>query len=173
MPQRRCRASSSSGASSSTSCRAAFTRSDTTGSGTGLLKTAKKTATSSPLQFCYARENTEKKATWRCVTELEGSETGPFERLFNSPLWHPSKRDQSNRAWVLLILATPADAAQPLRISSLSEALSELTEPADQAVDEAADHDAALPRCPHCGSCRTRLLGEYPPFRRAVTLTGR
>ena len=39
----------------------------------------------SSLQFCYARENTEKKATWRCVTELKGSETGPFERLFNSP----------------------------------------------------------------------------------------
>ena len=26
-------------------------------------------------------------------------------------LWHPSKREQSNRAWVLLILATPADSA--------------------------------------------------------------
>ena len=87
-----------------------------------------------------------------------------FHKFRYYGLWHPSKRDQSNRAWLLLILATPAEAAQPLRISSLSEALSELTEPADQAVDEAADHDAALPRCPHCGSCRTRLLGEYPRF---------
>ena len=87
-----------------------------------------------------------------------------FHRVRYYGLWHPSKRDQSNRAWVLLILATPADTAQPLRISSLSEALSELTEPADRAVDEAADHDAALPRCPHCGSCRTRFLGEYPRF---------
>ncbi len=87
-----------------------------------------------------------------------------FHKVRYYGLWHPSKRDQSNRAWVLLILATPADAAQPLRISSLSEALSELTEPADRAVDEAADHDAALPRCPHCGSCRTRFLGEYPRF---------
>ena len=59
---------------------------------------------------------------------------------------------------------TLTDTAQPLRISSLSEALSELTEPADRAVDEAADHDAALPRCPHCGSCRARFLGEYPRF---------
>ncbi len=87
-----------------------------------------------------------------------------FHKVRYYGLWHPSKRDQSNRAWVLLILATPADTAQPLRISSLSEALSELTEPADRAVDEAADHDAALPRCPHCGSCRTRFLGEYPRF---------
>jgi len=87
-----------------------------------------------------------------------------FHKVRYYGLWHPAKRDQSNRAWVLLILATPADTAQPLRISSLSEALSELTEPADRAVDEAADHDAALPRCPHCGSCRTRFLGEYPRF---------
>jgi len=87
-----------------------------------------------------------------------------FHKVRYYGLWHPSKRDQSNRAWLLLILATPADAAQPLRISSLSEALSELTEPADRAVDEVADHDAALPRCPHCGSCRTRFLGEYPRF---------
>ena len=87
-----------------------------------------------------------------------------FHRVRYYGLWHPSKRDESNRAWVLLILATPADTAQPLRISSLSEALSELTAPADRAVDAAADHDAALPRCPHCGSCRTRFLGEYPRF---------
>src|SRR5512140_2266478 len=87
-----------------------------------------------------------------------------FHKVRYYGLWHPSKRDQSNRAWLLLILATPADTAPPLRISSLSEAVSELTEPADRAVDEAADHDAALPRCPHCGSCRTRFLGEYPRF---------
>ena len=87
-----------------------------------------------------------------------------FHKVRYYGLWHPSKRDQSNRAWVLLILATPADAAQPPKIASLSEALSELTEPADRALDEAADHDAALPRCPHCGSCRTRFLGEYPRF---------
>ena len=85
-----------------------------------------------------------------------------FHKVRYYGLWHPSKRDQSNRAWLLLTLATPANAAQPLRISSLCEALSALTELADQAPDKASDHDAALPRCPHCGSCRTRLLGEYP-----------
>ena len=71
-----------------------------------------------------------------------------FHKVRYYGLWHPSRRDESDRAWVLLILATPAEAAQPLKISSLSEALSELTGLADQALDEAADHEAALPRCP-------------------------
>ena len=79
-------------------------------------------------------------------------------------LWHPSKREQSNRAWLLLILATPAHTALRPRTSGLSEALSQLTELGDHASDEPADHDAALPRCPHCGSCRTRFIGEYPRF---------
>ena len=85
-----------------------------------------------------------------------------FHKVRYYGLWHPSKRDESNRAWVLLILATPAEAAPPLKITTLSEALSYLMEPADQALGEAADHDAAQPRCPHCGSCRTWFLGEYP-----------
>ncbi len=77
-------------------------------------------------------------------------------------LWHPSKRDQSNRAWVLLILATPADPAGLLKVTRLSEVSSQLMELTDQALNEVPDPDAELPRCPHCGSCRTRLLGEYP-----------
>jgi len=87
-----------------------------------------------------------------------------FHKVRYYGLWHASKRDQSNRAWVLLMLETPANTAQPLKISSLSEALSALMEPADRIADEAADHEPGLPRCPHCGSCRTRLLGEYPRF---------
>jgi hypothetical protein len=63
---------------------------------------------------------------------------------------------------VLLILATPADPARPLKVTSLSEVLSQLMELTDQALNEVLDHDEELPRCPHCGSCRTRLLGEYP-----------
>ncbi len=87
-----------------------------------------------------------------------------FHKVLYYGLWHPSKRDQSNRAWLLLILATPPDSAQPLTSASLSDALSQLAEPADQALDQAADHDAVLPICPHCGSCRTRFLGEYRRF---------
>ena len=39
-----------------------------------------------------------------CSTSARG-----FHKVRYYGLWHPSKRDQSNRAWVLLILATPAD----------------------------------------------------------------
>ena len=80
-----------------------------------------------------------------------------FHKVRYYGLWHPSNGHQSDRAWLLLILAAPADAAQPRRTSSLSEALSELTELADPAPRE-----AAAPPCPTCGSCRTQLLGEYP-----------
>ncbi len=86
-----------------------------------------------------------------------------FHKVRYYGLWHPSQREQLARAWVLLILMTPADTTQPLKISSLTEALTELMEPADRAVKDAADHEPG-PRCPHCGSCRTRLLGEYPRF---------
>ena len=84
-----------------------------------------------------------------------------FHKVRYYGLWHPSKRDQSNRAWLLLILATPADPAGLLKLTRLSDVLSQLTELTDQALNEVLD-DEELPRCPHCGSCRTRLLGEYP-----------
>ncbi len=82
-----------------------------------------------------------------------------FHKVRYYGLWHPSKREQSDRAWWLLMLANPA---KPLRITKLSEVLSQLMELADQALDEGPGHDEELPQCPHCGSCRTRLLGEYP-----------
>jgi hypothetical protein len=85
-----------------------------------------------------------------------------FHKVRYYGLWHPSKRDQSNRAWLLLMLAKPANPAQPLKLTSLSEVLSQLIEMADEALNEARGHDEEPPRCPHCGSCRTRLLGEYP-----------
>jgi putative transposase len=87
-----------------------------------------------------------------------------FHKVRYYGLWHASKRDESNRAWVLLILATPADIAQLPRIARLSEALTQLTELTDQALNGPADDETALPRCPHCGSCRTRFLGDYPRF---------
>ena len=85
-----------------------------------------------------------------------------FHKVRYYGLWHASKREHADRAWLLLLLAAPADTVQPPRRVSLCDTLSQLIEPSDQARDEGADHDAALPRCPHCGSCRTRLLGEYP-----------
>jgi Putative transposase/Transposase zinc-binding domain len=85
-----------------------------------------------------------------------------FHRVRYYGLWNPSKREQSNRAWVLLILATPADGTQTPRLVGFSDALSGLTEPSDQPLDQVSDHGAAKPRCPNCGSCRTRFLGDYP-----------
>ena len=85
-----------------------------------------------------------------------------FHKVRYYGLWHPSRRKQADRAWLLLILAAPADTVDPRWRVSLRDTLSQPIEPSDQARDEGADHDAALPRCPHCGSCRTRLLGEYP-----------
>jgi hypothetical protein len=85
-----------------------------------------------------------------------------FHKVRYYGLWHASKREESLRAWLHLILTRPADGLQPLKITSLSDALSEVSEPTDQAFGEAACHDAAQPRCPRCGSCRTRLLREYP-----------
>jgi Putative transposase len=76
-------------------------------------------------------------------------------------LWNPSNRELFNPAWVLLILATPADSVQPPRLKAFSEPLSELTESSDQRLDQASDHSESVPRCPHCGGCRTRLIGEY------------
>jgi hypothetical protein len=84
-----------------------------------------------------------------------------FHKVRYYGLWHPSKRDLSDRAWVLLILATPANAAPLLRMAGLLEALRPLLEPTDPGVDPASDPDASLPRCPHCGSCRTQFLGSY------------
>jgi Putative transposase/Transposase zinc-binding domain len=85
-----------------------------------------------------------------------------FHKVRYYGLWHPLRRKQADRAWLLLILTAPADTVLPPWRVSLRDTLSQLTEPSDQVLDEGADHDRARPRCPHCGSCATRLLGEYP-----------
>jgi Putative transposase/Transposase zinc-binding domain len=86
-----------------------------------------------------------------------------FHRVRYYGLWHPSKREQSARAWVLLTLEAPGkDVRPPGMIAGLVEAFSELIGPTDQPLGETAEHDAVPPRCPHCGSCRVRLLGESP-----------
>jgi hypothetical protein len=86
-----------------------------------------------------------------------------FHRVRSYGLWHPSKREQSDRAWVLLTLESPGKDVEPPRmIASLVEALSQFIESSDQALDAESDPDATPPRCPHCGSCRTQLVGEFP-----------
>jgi Putative transposase/Transposase zinc-binding domain len=82
-----------------------------------------------------------------------------FHRVRYYGLWNPSQREQSNRAWVLLILATPADSVQPLKMAGFPGPSSEPTEWSDQRLDPVNSESA--PRCPHCGGCRTRFIGEY------------
>jgi hypothetical protein len=85
-----------------------------------------------------------------------------FHKVRYYGLWHASQRDQSHRAWVLLILTMPPHTAQAPAWASLLESSSTPTELTEQNLDQTADDDASLPRCPHCGGCRTRFLGEYP-----------
>ena len=97
---------------------------------------------------------------------------GGFHKVRYYGLWHPSKRAQSNRAWLLLILATPADTAQPPKIAHLSEALSRLTELTDQALDEAAEHDAARRNVPTAGDPHATLW-RVPRFGMPAPRTSR
>ena len=84
-----------------------------------------------------------------------------FHKVRYYGLWRPSQRAASARAWLLLILQTPADTTEPLKLTDLMEMLGQATEPTDRAPDDAGDDESDVPRCPHCGSARTRLLGEY------------
>ena len=84
-----------------------------------------------------------------------------FHKVRYYGLWHPSKRTASARAWLLLILETPADTAEPLKLADLLELLGQPTEPTDRPIRRRGGRRAGHPRCPHCGSSRTRLLGEY------------
>ncbi len=85
-----------------------------------------------------------------------------FHKVRYFGLWHHSKRNLSNRAWLLLILEKPTDAAHPVKIADLLEGLDQLAEIHDNIRDE--DHDADRPCCPHCGSTKTRLIAKWPRF---------
>ena len=84
-----------------------------------------------------------------------------FHKVRYYGLWHPSQRTASARAWLLLILETPADTTESLKLADLLEMSAQPTEPTDRAFDNAQDDKSDVPQCPHCGSGRTRLVGEY------------
>jgi len=86
-----------------------------------------------------------------------------FHKVRYYGLWHHSKRDLSSRAWLLLILEKSTDAASPVNIADLLETLSQPGEGQDDPYTGDEDH-ADAPCCPHCGSARTRLLGEWPRY---------
>ena len=82
-----------------------------------------------------------------------------FHRVRYYGLWHPSKRRQSSRAWLLLTLEALADPPAPPRLADLLKTWNEAT--AEPSVQEKPEGTRAVPRCPHCGSSRTRLLEEW------------
>ena len=79
-----------------------------------------------------------------------------FHRCRYYGLWHASKRDLSDRAWLLLILQKPIDGNVPITMADLLDVLSQPAEDGDPKEDH------PTPCCPHCGSARTTLLGELP-----------
>ena len=86
-----------------------------------------------------------------------------FHRVRYYGLWHHSKRDLASRAWLLLMLQTPTDAAGPPKIADLLETLSQLAAiDEDQDLIDEGNDNADSPCCPHCGSTRTAFLGEWP-----------
>ena len=87
-----------------------------------------------------------------------------FHKVRYYGLWHSSKRTESARAWVELMLETPAETTKPLKLAHLLDALGQLAQRTDQASPDPQDDEADCSRCPHCGSVRTRLLGEYPRY---------
>ena len=87
-----------------------------------------------------------------------------FHKVRYYGLWHPSKRSQSNRAWILLILEKPTAVASPPKIADLLEALGQLAELSDEALHDAKLDGGDSPCCPYCGSARTSLLAEQARF---------
>jgi hypothetical protein len=88
-----------------------------------------------------------------------------FHKVRYYGLWHPSKRSQSNRAWVLLTLEALVNTPEPPKLADLVQTLGQVTEGTDQPGHEGMEENTVAPRCPHCGSNQTRLLGEWPRFR--------
>jgi hypothetical protein len=86
-----------------------------------------------------------------------------FHKVRYYGLWHHSKRDLSNRARLLLILEKPIGLAGPVKIAELLETLSQRGDSEGNPYT-GNEHDDSAPRCPHCGSARTRLLGEWRRF---------
>jgi hypothetical protein len=86
-----------------------------------------------------------------------------FHKVRYYGLWHHSKRDLSNRAWLLLMLQKSSDTVAAVKIADLVEALSQLANIEDaQDMGDEGDNTADSPCCPHCGSTRTKFLGEWP-----------
>ncbi len=90
-----------------------------------------------------------------------------FHKVRYYGLWHHSKKELSARIWLLLILQQPASMTGSPTIASALAEPSELADMHDTDDFAQESHRQKPCRCPHCGSTRTRLLGEYPGYAAA------
>jgi hypothetical protein len=87
-----------------------------------------------------------------------------FHKVRYYGLWHHSRRKQAARAWLLLTLAKPAGDNGKITITELIEALSRSVDEASVPMtgdSDISESPAATPRCPHCDSPSTVLVGEF------------
>ena len=86
-----------------------------------------------------------------------------FHKVRYYGLWHHSRRKQAHQAWLLLILAKPASDNGKITIAELIETLSPSAEEASLPLtgdSDISESHADMPRCPHCRSASTVLIGE-------------
>ncbi len=86
-----------------------------------------------------------------------------FHKVRYYGLWHHSRRKQAGRAWLLLTLAKPAGDHGKITITELIEALSRSADEASVSMlgdSDISESRVATPRCPHCDSPSTVLVGE-------------
>jgi hypothetical protein len=86
-----------------------------------------------------------------------------FHKVRYYGLWHHSRRKQARRAWLLLMLAKPSSNDGKITIAELIAMPSQVAgkEPDGMLGDSDASQSRVFtPRCPHCDSASTVLLGE-------------
>ena len=86
-----------------------------------------------------------------------------FHKVRYYGLWHHSRRKQARQAWLLLMLAKPTGDNGKITIAELLEALSRSADEASAPMtgdSDISDSRADTPRCPHCNSASTVLIGE-------------
>jgi hypothetical protein len=86
-----------------------------------------------------------------------------FHKVRYYGLWHHSRRKQAGQAWLLLTLAKPSSDNGKITIARLIEILSL---PAEEETgrmlgdSDVSQPTISRPRCPHCKSASTVLVGE-------------
>lgn len=86
-----------------------------------------------------------------------------FHKVRYYGLWHHSRRKQAGRAWLLLTLAKPAGGKGKIALAEWIEALSRSADEASVSMlgdSDISESRVATPRCPHCDSPSTVLVGE-------------